>query len=359
MNTLQRARELVLAHGWNSTAYQILNPGIHHWFSSVAPGVVGIVPRGGTWVVAGAPVCAPESLAAVTAELEAAAAARGRRVCYVAAASRLEHHFRGSPRHAQVVLGAQPVWNPQDWPQILKARSSVRAQVARARNKGVRVSPGTPDSARGDPGLRRCLDEWLESRPLPPLHFLVEPATFAGELADRVLLVAQRGETPVGFLMASPVPQRQGYLVEQIIRSAEAPNGTAELLIDALMTRLANVGCAYVTMGLVPISTHADSLLRQNPFWLRATMRLARAHGRRFYHFDGLEQFREKLRPAAWEPIYAISNERRFTVRSTYAMMAAFAEGSLAALVATALGRAILTEARWLGERLMEIAGWA
>ena len=26
-----RARELILAYGWNATAYQILNPGIEHW----------------------------------------------------------------------------------------------------------------------------------------------------------------------------------------------------------------------------------------------------------------------------------------------------------------------------------------
>ena len=28
------ARELVMTHGWNATDYQILNPGIEHWFPS-------------------------------------------------------------------------------------------------------------------------------------------------------------------------------------------------------------------------------------------------------------------------------------------------------------------------------------
>lgn len=202
---MKRARELVLAHGWNSTAYQILNPGIRHWFASAAPGVVGFVPRGRTWVVAGAPVCAPESLGAVTGELEQSASAKGRRVCYVAAASRLERHFQGAGSHARVVLGAQPAWDPREWPRILKTRSSVRAQVARARNKGVRVLAAAAETVRGDAGLRQCLEEWLGSRRMPPLHFLVGPATFAGELADRVLLVAAREGRPVGFLMASPI----------------------------------------------------------------------------------------------------------------------------------------------------------
>ena len=39
---LEHARRLVLAHGWNATAYQIINPGIDHWFSSRGDAVIGV-----------------------------------------------------------------------------------------------------------------------------------------------------------------------------------------------------------------------------------------------------------------------------------------------------------------------------
>jgi phosphatidylglycerol lysyltransferase len=81
-------------------------------------------------------------------------------------------------------------------------------------------------------------------------------------------------------------------------------------------------------------------------------MTWAKAHGRRFYRFDGLEQFREKMRPARWEPIYAISNERRFSPASAAAMMAAFSEGALVGMVARALGRAVATEVGRVGRKL-------
>ena len=55
---LEHARELVMLHGWNATAYQIVNPGMTLWFSSTADAVVGYVERGRTRVVAGSPVCA-------------------------------------------------------------------------------------------------------------------------------------------------------------------------------------------------------------------------------------------------------------------------------------------------------------
>jgi len=47
-----RARELICQFGWNATAYQILNPGIDLWFSSmpvrVAPGAAPAACRAST-----------------------------------------------------------------------------------------------------------------------------------------------------------------------------------------------------------------------------------------------------------------------------------------------------------------------
>jgi phosphatidylglycerol lysyltransferase len=340
----ERARALVMAHGWNATAYQILNPGMGYWFSRKAAGVAGYVARGRRWVVAGGPVCAEEDLGVVTAELEGAARGKGKRVCYVAAGERLEAFFEGSAEHSRVTLGAQPVWEPAGWRAIVKERSSLRQQLSRARNKGVAVAVKAATALREDAGLRGCLKEWLAARLMPPLHFLVEPATYEGELADRLLLVAEMGGKAVGFLLASPIPQRGGFLVEQIVRGEGAPNGTAELLIDGMMGELVRRGSGYVTMGMVPLTEHAKGWMAANPWWMRLMMTWAKAHGRRFYRFDGLEQFREKMRPARWEPIYAISNERRFSPASAAAMMAAFSEGALVGMVARALGRAVATE---------------
>jgi phosphatidylglycerol lysyltransferase len=354
---MHRARQLVLQHGYNATAYQILNPGITHWFSTSHPAVVGYVPRGRTWVAAGAPVCAAEHLLDVTHEFERAAANQNRRVCYVIAADRLENLLADSPGHARVVLGAQPVWNPQHWPQILRHRASLRAQLSRARNKGVTILPANPVAARNDPALHQCLAQWLDHRPMPTLHFLVEPDTFHGPLDDRRLFVASHQDKTVAFLLASPIPQRNGFLVEQIIRSPHAPNGTAELLIDALMTSLTDSGHTYVTMGLVALSHHADSGLQSNPAWLRTLMTWARAHANRFYHFNGLEHFRTKMIPDRWETLYAISNEKRFTPATLHNLLGAFAQTSLALLALHALTRALATEMGWLTQAMLEAVG--
>jgi phosphatidylglycerol lysyltransferase len=348
---LRAARELVLEHGWNATAYQILNPGIDLWFSGAGDAVVGFVERRGVRVVAGAPVCAAERLAEVAAEYEAGAARDGKGVCYFGAGHRLAAVYHGSERHSRVVLGAQPAWNPEDWPYMLAGHASLRQQVSRARNKGIEVTRWPEERARDSEVLHRCLEAWLAGKGLPPLHFLVEPETLS-RLYDRWVFVAERGEEVVGFLVATPIPRRDGWLVEQMVRAPDAPNGTNERMIDAAVRAMRDRGSRYVTLGLSPLSGRAGRPGEGAPPWMRLLLGWLRAHVHRFYNFEGLEAFKAKFRPAVWEPIYAISREPRFSPRTLYAVAAAFSDRSVPSTVGRALAAAVRQEARWAGERL-------
>ena len=349
---LESARELVMAHGWNATAYQIVNPGISLWFAQSRDAVVGFVDRGHTRVVAGSPVCAPERLAEVVAEFEQECVREGRRVCYFGAEARLETLLRSDRGHAMVLLGAQPSWNPARWPGIIANKASLRAQLNRSRNKGVIVSPMSPAEATGDPGLRRVLAEWLATRGLPPMHFLVEPDTLARLFDRRIFVARSRSTQIIAFLVASPAPARGGWLIEQFVRGRDAPNGTVELLLDAAMRALASEGHDYVTLGLAPLSRHGVPR-EANPAWLRLALRWVRAHGRRFYNFEGLDTFKAKFQPERWEPVYAIVNQSRFSPSALYAISAAFSDGSPVLTVLRALWRAARTELRWMRRRLL------
>ena len=341
------ARDLVLAHGWNATAYQILNPGIRHWFAAAGDAVVGYVTEGGVRVVAGAPVATEARLAAVAREFEDDAHAAGERVCYFGAEARLESLLATSPSHAFVLLGAQPAWDPSGWERAT-ARASLRAQLHRARNKGVEVVELAAAAAERDPSLRACLEAWLTTRGLPPLHFLIEPETLR-QLDDRRVFAARRGGATAGFLVASPVPARRGWLIEQFVRSPDAPNGTVELLIDAAVRTLAAEGAGYVTLGLAPLADRARADPPGTPpLWLRLLLGWMRAHGRRFYDFRGLESFKAKFSPMRWEPVYAIADRARITPRVTWAIAAAFTGGAPASVFARALGRAVRQEVAWM-----------
>ena len=344
---VRRARELVLAHGWNATSYQIVNPGIGHWFSARGDAVVGYVRHAGTRVVAGAPVCAAVRLPEVAEEFEADARRAGDRVCYFGAEARLESAYRDSPAHALALLGAQPAWEPAAWAGAVRGHASLRAQLNRARNKGVGVAEWDASRASDSTALRDVLADWLGGRGLPPLHFLVEPDTLE-RLDDRRVYVAEHAGRVVAFVVLSPVPARSGWLVEQFVRSRTAPNGTVETLLDAAVRSVGAAGARYVTLGLAPLSQHGGARPAGEPFWLRLALSWVRAHGRRFYNFDGLEAFKAKFGPTRWEPVFAIERARRFSPRALYAIAGAFGGCSPVRLLGLTIWRAARTESRWL-----------
>jgi phosphatidylglycerol lysyltransferase len=344
---LDRARELVMRFGWHAASYQIINPGIDLWFSAANDAVIGYVIRHRVRVVAGAPVCDPGRLAAVVQEFEVTAGALHQKVCYFCAEERLYSLLGTASRHSTVVLGAQPAWDPRHWSDIIASRASVRAQLNRARNKHVTVQREDPERSDTLPELRRVLGEWLGTRGLPPLHFLVEPDTLE-RLFDRKVFVARRSGVIVAFLVASPAPARDGWLIEQLVRGRRAPNGTAELLIDACMRDLALENYSYATLGLSPLSRRAPHVDESNPAWLRFMLRWVRAHGRRFYNFEGLDQFKAKFQPDRWEPVYAIANDRTFPPRALLAIASAFSDRSLVSTLVRAVAKAIGTEIRWM-----------
>lgn len=317
-STGDRARVLALLkrHGWNSTSFQILEPGFRYWFDG-DDACVGYVDTGRAWVAAGAPVAPADRFAEITARFVAAAAAARRRVCCFATEAR----FHEAAGWASLRVGDQPIWAPGDWTTVVRGSRSLREQLRRAQAKGVTVRAIAPaELAPGHP-TRRALDaliaRWLASRPIAPMGFLVhvDPFSFPDE---RRYFVAERDRRPVGFLCAIPIYARPGWFFEDFLREPSAPNGTVELLVDAGMRAAAGEGIPYVTLGLVPLSGEIQP-------WLRA----ARRWGKSLYDFDGLRAFKAKLKPRAWDPIFLSYPRNRNGFVAMFDTLTAFARGGL------------------------------
>ncbi|HVX97663.1 MAG TPA: DUF2156 domain-containing protein [Polyangia bacterium] len=324
-----RALTLLKRHGWNATSFQILEPGFRYWFDG-DDACVGYVDTGAAWIAAGAPVAAEDALAGASARFVEAARAAGRRVAFFATEERFARDLAGL---ASLRIGEQPVWDPATWEPTLARARSLREQLRRARSKGVVVRAlGATELADEDGATRRAVDaltaRWSQSHPMPPMGFLVAVHAYE-HLEERRCFVAEREGRVVGFLAAVPVYARAGWLFEDLLRDPAAPNGTAELLVDAAMRAAAAEGSRYVTLGLVPL---AGSL----PPWLR----LARRSGGGLYDFEGLRAFKAKLRPAEWTPIHLSYPATQGAVRTVRDVLQAFARGGLFAFGLATLAHA-------------------
>ncbi|MGH7438420.1 MAG: phosphatidylglycerol lysyltransferase domain-containing protein, partial [Polyangiaceae bacterium] len=128
--------------------------------------------------------------------------------------------------------------------------------------------------------------------------------------------IAEQAGTLVAFLSAVPVYARGGWLVEDVPRATQAPNGTTETLICALMEEVAD--SAQLTLGLTPLAGPVAPPLR-----------LIRWLSRPLFDFAGLQAFRQRLRASASEPVWLVFPRTQTAHVSIIDSLRAFADGSL------------------------------
>lgn len=310
----QRVLALVEQNGWNATAFQTLERGFSYFFHQ--EGCVAYVDTGRAWVAAGAPIANEPALARVAQAFLINARKHARRACFFGTEERFVS--AGGPRFRSLLLGEQPVWDPRLWPETLRRRGSLREQLRRARAKGVvirELEPTELGSTETQGTISSLVKRWLETRALAPMQFLLQVAPF--EFATlRRCFVAEREGTCVGFAGVVPVPAREGWFLEDLLRDPSAPNGTSELLVDAVMRATAAQGSGWLTLGLSPLSGDVGRVLRA-----------ARKTTRFLYDFEGLAAYKAKLDPTFRLPIYLTYPGGQPSTLSLVDALSAFAGG--------------------------------
>jgi phosphatidylglycerol lysyltransferase len=311
-----RVLALLRGHAWNATAFQVLEEGFRYAFDPRAEACVAYVETPGAWVVAGAPIARADDYGPVVERFLALARAAGKRASFFAVESR----FLAATGLPAIRIGEQPTWDPRGWGATLRTAKSLREQLRRARAKGVTVRRVSASAiANGGSPTRRAVEaligRWLGSRGMAPMGFLVDVQPFSFAEERRYFVAEQEGRV-VAFLAAVPVYARGGWLLEDLLRDPAAPNGSAELLVDAAMRAFGEDGSSYVTLGLAPLAGASG--------WLR----LARESTRALYDFEGVRAFKAKLRPHAWEPIYLAYPAGKGANAALFDALGAFARGS-------------------------------
>ncbi len=290
----ERVLALLRSHGEATTAFQVLEPGLEYLFHGAEGdlGCTAYVDTGAAWVAAGPPIAAGARRAELARAFVEAAHARGRRACLFA----VDRALAERAGLEAIAIGEDPEWDPAEWPALLASHRKLREQLRRARAKGVRVRlVGAAELREGSP-LRREVDalivRWLAGRPLAAMGFLVDVRPFEFP-EEHIYAIAERGDRLVAFLAAVPIHARRGWFVEDLLREPDAPNGTAELLLDRVFREAHARGARHMTLGLAPLSGDVHPALRAIAHWSRG-----------LYGFDGVRAFKARLHPRAWSPVF-------------------------------------------------------
>lgn len=343
-NDRARVLELLKKHGAHATSFQILEDGYDYWIDDGLEAVVAYVKSGRWRVAAGPPVAAPESRVDAAEAFVAAARVKGERALFFSADEDFLNALKGQNqlRFDAVPIGSQPEWDPQDYHYNGPERRSLRSQVRRAQRKGVsvrRVGVEELLDEEGDTrrGIQSVVAEWLASRKMSVMRFMVDVELFDA-LEERRIYVGEADGEVVGVLGAIPVYQKNGWFFEDVLRVADAPNGTAELLIHEAMLDVAADGARYATLGLSPLS---DIRRESDHKVIRSMLRTAYQRSDLLYPFEGIHRFKQRFRPDRWAPQYLVACPPRAGLRALYRVLKVFAGGRLLSFGMRTLNRVL------------------
>jgi phosphatidylglycerol lysyltransferase len=210
-----------------------------------------------------------------------------------------------------VKVGEDNFYDLQTWSARGQKMKHIRANINRAAREGVTVRRCPPEEMTAElrAQVRRVIDEWLATRGMAALSFLLGIDPFE-RMDDRRLFLAWQGETVVGFLACSPIPARNGWYLEDIIRDDDAPVGVTELLFQETVAALRAEGAACATLGMAAL---ADCGPAHQPPRHRLTgwaFETIYTRLNTFYHFQSLRFYKEKFVPTATEETFFVWSPR-------------------------------------------------
>jgi phosphatidylglycerol lysyltransferase len=342
----ERCRVLTLLrrHGRHATSFQVLGPDFAYWFDQDASAAVAYAEVGRYRVVAGPPIAPLEERAAVAARFVGASRAARRRVLFFSVGQDFVDELRAAPPQGGLdvlPIGVQAEFDPADYGLAGRERRSMRAQVNRARNHGVRVRRVSVEQLEAQTSLRAqvetVLARWLAARRMGVMRFLVDVHPFVAAPERRFYLAERQGHA-VGFLAAAPVYARGGWFLEDVIRAPDAPNGTNEALIHAALDEGREDGALYATLGLAPL---AELPTGPGPHrLLRWALRGAYRWLGALYGFRGLYAFKSRTRPDRWTRQNLVACPPKAGVGALVAVLRAFAGQGLVTYVRDSAARA-------------------
>ena len=294
-------------HGYNAHALVSITPDVRVWTCREAEGAIAYNEFGGVWLVPGDPIASDENLAKVSACFLQEAHAEGRVVGFMPATAQFAKQSKLLGLRA-IEIGSAPYFDLATWAPRGDRAKKARAGVNQARRAGVRVTEIVDINERLVRETACLCKSWLTTRRSAlKFEWLFKIDLF--QHRDRKKYFAARAANGklVGFVAASPIPARDGWYLEDVLRSKDAPNGTTDLLVVEVLDLLKRDGAKLATLGTAPMSMAGivDPEVPASPLLSKALRFIANCVSI-FYNFEGVRRFKTKFAPSWWESEYVL-----------------------------------------------------
>ncbi len=317
----ERPGILELVRRWGGcTTDAVLDPSMQ-FFS--LPGISGFVSYRlayGCAIIFGEPICAPTDKAVMAEAFHRFAEKQGKSIIYVAASKEFAHWAIQNVCGALIEFGEELILDPSCDP---RKRTGTHGSLVRRKVKGaLRESVTIHEYLGRDSELERSLEQvgeqWLQSRKGTQIH--ISDVYLFDDRKGKRWFYAKQGDQYVGTITLNQLQARKGWLLNHLMVTPEAPNGTSELLVVSALEVLEKEGCRFVTVGMVTAGELGEivGLGKFSAKLGRAIFKLAK----KVAHLDGLNTFWGKFHPQS-EPAYVLFSQKRIGFREIMALKSA------------------------------------
>lgn len=292
--------------GYSEHSLVSIFPSSSTWADPNGLGAVCYLEVGNTWLSAGDPLASNENLLTVASGFVNAARKANKLIAFVPTSDRLAK-FADELDLDLLPVGVSPYFDLQNWEPRGDKAKKVRSGVNQARRSGIKVEP-TPSHQVSEAEIAQLSSSWLDTRRTVKFGWLFELDPLRYKECKRFFVARNEKDEMVGLLAASPMPARDGWYLEDILRHPTAPNGTSDLLIVEAIASLKKAGSKLATLGTVPIIGREtlQPSRRGNHLVLDTMLNAIGNHMEGVYNFQGLHRFKSKFVPTWWETEYAM-----------------------------------------------------
>ena len=297
--------EMRSLYGYNEHTY-VLDADQGRVWNAKGRAAVCYVERGNVWVVTGEPLAAEKDLREITRKFVSHARLRRKLVVFLPTSERFARAVAGKNYRIHKIASS-PYFDLQKWDPKGNSAKGLRLGLNRARKAGITVER-VSDITRGfKREVALLCDGWLGGRSAGvSFGWLFRLAPFQNADAKRYFAARNADGELVGLLAASPIPARDGWYLEDVLRSANAPTGVADLLVFEALRALAADGAKLATLGTVPLSEIGTDDITTKGYLLGRVLDLTRRNLKPIYNIEGLRCFKSKFVPSWWESEYVV-----------------------------------------------------
>jgi lysylphosphatidylglycerol synthetase-like protein (DUF2156 family) len=317
----ERSHIVELVRRWGGlTTDALLDPNCQIFSLPQLEGFIGYQLVRGCAIVYGDPICSPSDVPQLAHAFQTSYQGQCKNIIYLMASEKFAQWAIPHLCKASVEYGEEIFLDPHCDPQERHGThaSLVRRKVRHAQHEGVSIREYLVHDGKMEQALEQVSTAWLQSRRGPQVH-ISNVHLFTDRLGKR-WFYAHQEEHIVGVVVLNQVQKYQGWHLNHLMLTPQAPHGTPEFLITSVLEALKSENCSFVSFGVAPVD-RLGTLVGLTPLstWMaRHIYHIAS----KIFHLKGHKMFWGKFYPQT-RPSYLLFHQPSIGLREICALMRA------------------------------------